>query len=239
MKKPALFFFCCFLFFYGWPQSQFSGWFASFNTIKLHNKFSLHFDGQLRSTDQLKNLQTTLIRPGLNYHFNKNVTGTAGYAYIGNRRTISGITEYLAEHRIWQQVLVAHPWASVSTLHRFRLEQRFVPTLINRINFDLQVGERELTHRFRYFIRNIIPLQKGTTFSEGPFLAIQNEVFLNIANKEAANGKFFDQNRLYGAIGYRINSKIDVDAGYMNQYSKTAGGSLKNHIVHLAVYTRL
>lgn len=239
MKKLTVFFCFCFLFFKASSQSQFSGWLASFNTIKLDKKLSFHFDAQVRSTDQLKHVQTILIRPGLNYHFNKNVTGTLGYAFIDNRQTISGITDYLTEHRIWEQVLFSHKWRTVSAAHRFRLEQRFVPSSISMVNNSLEIEKRRLTNRFRYFIRNVIPLEKGLTFTKGPFVAVQNEVFVNIANKDGANGKFFDQNRLYGSIGYRFCNKIDVDAGYLNQYAKSTTGAIKNHIIQLAVSARL
>jgi len=52
------------------------------------------------------------------------------------------------------------------------------------------------------------------------------------------NGKTFDQNRFYVALGYRI-SKIDMELGYMNQYTKTASGSITNNIGQFAVYKRL
>src|SRR5690349_18116359 len=111
-----------------------TGWLASFNTIKLNNAFSLHFDGQLRSTDQVKQLQTILLRPGLNYHVNKQFVATLGYAYIGNRRTIDTFAGIAPEHRVWQQLLISHPVDFVSVSHRFRLEQRFLSRSVRGIN---------------------------------------------------------------------------------------------------------
>jgi len=91
----------------------------------------------------------------------------------------------------------------------------------------------------RYFIRGIIPFTKQPEFSRGLFLALQNEVFLNTGNKTAVNGKIFDQNRLYAAIGYRLPGKIDIEAGYMNQYTVTPASFINNHIAQIAVYKRL
>src|SRR5688500_15091546 len=99
-------------------QVQQSGWVASFNTLKLASQWSLHFDAQLRSTDNVKKVQTLLLRPGLNYHINQHWVASAGYAYIANRRTISFMSEMFAEHRIWQQMVFNHKISSISTAHR-------------------------------------------------------------------------------------------------------------------------
>ena len=63
-------------------QVQQSAWIASFNTFQLKNKWSLHADVQLRSTDNVKEVQTLLLRPGVNYHLSKSWVASAGYAYI-------------------------------------------------------------------------------------------------------------------------------------------------------------
>ncbi|HEU0110086.1 MAG TPA: DUF2490 domain-containing protein [Flavisolibacter sp.] len=219
-------------------QQQHSGWLASFNTFSLNNKWSIHFDAQVRSTDELEHVQTLLLRPGVNYHINKKISVTAGYGFIDNRRNINGVTGYVTEHRTWQQLLFAHKWSVIQTSHRFRLEQRFLPVADINDN-ELHVTHHETANRLRYFIRNVVPLQNAGLFTKGFFFALQDELFLNTGNKKIVNGKTFDQNRLYAAIGYRLESKIDLEAGYMHQYSKTANNSLTNNILQLALYTRL
>ncbi|WP_315824921.1 DUF2490 domain-containing protein [Paraflavitalea speifideaquila] len=115
-------------------QTQFTGWLADFNTVKIKTRLSLHSDFQLRSGHQLDHISTLLLRAGLNYHVNKKWVLTGGYAYIHNRRVISGVSGYLPEHRIWEQLLFTHPLsigsgphARKGTLaHRFRVEQRFL-----------------------------------------------------------------------------------------------------------------
>ncbi|HEX2608969.1 MAG TPA: DUF2490 domain-containing protein [Flavisolibacter sp.] len=219
-------------------QNQQSGWLASFNTFRIDPKWSVHFDAQLRSGDALKNVQSILLRPGLNYHLRKNLTATIGYAWINNRRTIGPLTEMITEHRIWEQLLLTHRLGSFTPSHRFRLEQRFLPVVVSRNN-ELKVIDRIIAQRFRYFLRNIFPLPVTATFTKGPFLALQNEVFLNLTNKDDVNGSTFDQNRFYAAAGYRLPVKIDLEVGYMNQYTKGRTSNLTNHIIQLAVYKRL
>ena len=95
-------------------------------------------------------------------------------------------------------------------------------------------------NRIRYFIRNVIPLQHQKAFSKGLFAALQNEVFVNIGNKANVNGKYFDQNRLYLALGYRINPSFDLETGYLNQYINGRNNSfINNHVWQLAGYLRL
>lgn len=223
----------------GQAQSQFSGWFAAFNSIKLNNKFSFYNDIQVRSSNDIKHLQTLILRPGLHYHIAKNKILTAGYGYISNRRTIQAISGYVPEHRIWEQFTVSHPVAFTSLSHRFRIEQRFIGTASIRNN-DLKTGDYVYANRFRYFFRSVININGEKKFDKGIFAAVQNEIFLNFGNKENVNGKTFDQNRAYLAAGYRINNSFDIEAGYMNQYVSGRNSTItNNHIVQLATYLRL
>jgi hypothetical protein len=220
-------------------QKQFSGWLASFNTLKTGKKTSLHFDMQLRTNDEWKQLQTVLLRPGLNYHFAKNKIVTVGYALIENRSSLRGLSKFLGEHRTWEQFIFNHKIKTISTTQRFRIEQRFIKKLALSPN-DVVITENYFSQRFRYFIRNIILLNKKQKSEKGFFAALQNETFVNITGKNAVNREFFDQNRLYLAIGYRINKQWDAETGYMNQYINGVNTSfVKNHILQFAVYKRL
>jgi Protein of unknown function (DUF2490) len=220
-------------------QSQFSGWLASFNTIKTGKKTSLHTDVQWRSSDELKHTQTLLLRPGLNIHLTKQIIVTGGYAFIHNRRVINNVSGYAPEHRIWEQLLYNHKLKSIFVSHRLRLEQRFVSKSLVQ-NDELKNEGTLFANRFRYFIRNVLPFQQQKTFSKGMFAALQNEVFVNIGNTANVNGKFFDQNRLYLALGYRLHSSFDLETGYLNQYISGRNGLLSNnHVVQVAGYLRL
>jgi hypothetical protein len=219
-------------------QKQFSGWLASFNSIKTGMKTSIHSDVQFRSNNDWQQMQTLLLRPGINYHVNKKLTLTAGYAYIRNRKVVGDMAGYIPEHRIWEQLLYTHEWKNLRISHRFRMEQRFIGKTVVLGN-PLSDGPN-YANRFRYFLRNILPLKKETSFSKGPFLALQNELFLNFGDKASVNGKTFDQNRLYLALGHRFNSAFDLELGYMNQYINGRGSQFtNNHIVQLATYLRL
>lgn len=221
-------------------QVQQSAWAASFNTFGLVGKWSLHFDAQVRSTDNVKEVQSILLRPGINYHINKSWVATAGYAYIPARRTIGNLSELLPEHRAWQQLVYNHKWSRVASAYRLRFEQRFLP-VVNYNLADMWKDGHQPAYRLRYFMRHVLPLKKVDAFTKGIFFALQDEVFMNTGNKNNVNGRTFDQNRLYLALGYRLpHTKIDLEGGYINQYIKGRDRHFtNNHIAQIAVYKRL
>jgi len=224
---------------YGMAQTTFNGWLGSFNSFKINKRFSIHLDVQARSSDQLEHLGTFIFRPGVNLHFRKNMFFTAGYALVENRRSIQGVAGYVPEHRIWQQLVLNHHAGFIPVQHRLRLEQRFIGKY-SLTNGELETDGNRFAHRLRYFVRSIIPFNGSKPFTQGVFAAIQNEVFMNIGDKSAVNGRFFDQNRLYLALGYRLSQKVDLEGGYLNQYISGANKTItRAHIVQLGTYLRL
>ncbi|WP_341838373.1 DUF2490 domain-containing protein [Chitinophaga pollutisoli] len=222
-------------------QSQFSGWFANFSTFRIpDSKFSVHFDGQLRSSDNWESLQTYIVRPGINFHARKNIILTAGYANVGNRTFGS----MFSEHRIWEQLIVTHNIGKFMPFqHRVRVEQRFIPVVQALNGYEPEKVESNVSHRVRYFVRGLLPFSGEAGFKQGFFGAVQNEIFINFANTEYANSHAFDQNRAYGAIGYRFSSKFDLEAGYLHHYTMRFNGQntfrVTNNVIQLATYVRL
>ena len=211
-------------------EQENSGWLAWFNSYKFSKHFGFHFDGQVRSADDWNYVKNLLLRPGLTYHFNAKNNVTVGYAFVESYNMLPEPSKNsLTENRIWEQYIYNAKLGRASLQNRFRLEQRFIE----------QQAADVFAQRFRYFIRTIIPLAKQkVAFNNGLFAAVQNELFLNIQNKDKINNSVFDQNRAYGAIGYRFNPKVDLEAGYMNQYTNGSTGNVSNNIIQLALYTR-
>lgn len=216
-----------------------NGWLSLYNTYKVNNSLSVYFDGQVRSNNQLKNIQTVILRPGIQYNFSRKINATLGYAFIEIRRTLGSVSGYAPEHRIWEQVQVMHLVSFTMLLHRFRLEQRFISTSVV-LNNNLHTDGNTYANRFRYFLRDVVPLNGMKKFNVGVFAVLQNEIFINIGDKSIVNGKYFDQNRAYAAFGYRFSLKFDLEAGYLNQYISGQNKSVtNNHIIQVASYIRL
>ncbi|QDW27859.1 DUF2490 domain-containing protein [Pedobacter sp. KBS0701] len=212
-------------------QYQNSGWFMFLNNTKFNDKWGLQFDLQIRSADDWGYVRNTLVRPALQYFINDKSNVALGYLWQTTQpRLIGSNNNSLNEHRIFEQYIYNHKISSVFASHRFRLEQRF----IERLNND-----NLFSQRFRYFFRFIQPLQKTQpAFTNGAFVALQNEIFFNLQNKSELNNSLFDQNRAYLALGYRFSKKFDIEAGYMNQASHGLSNNTINNIIQLAIYTR-
>jgi hypothetical protein len=209
--------------------NQQSAWLSFFHSQRLNTKTGLHFDAQLRSADDLNYVRNILIRPGFTYFFDDKKNATIGYAFILTNLGPT-IQNDLIEHRIWQQLIITTPIGKIPLVNRFRLEQRFIETNTSNI----------FSQRIRYFARAVIPFQKqvNSKFSEGAFFALQNEIFLNLQNKDLLNNKVFDQNRSYVALGYRLNAAIDLEIGYLNQFNKGLANTTTNHVFQVGLYTR-
>ena len=211
--------------------NELSGWAAWFHTQRFSEHWGAAFDGQLRSAHQGAYLKTVLLRPSIVYHFdNKNVS--LGYTYVGNNGRSGDIKTFRPESRIFEQLVITQKVGTNTQLsHRFRLEQRFLG--------ETATQQSVFAQRLRYFIRGIIPLSKDqTTFTDGSYLALQDEIFANVQNKDQTNGHIFDQNRAYVAFGHRFNKMVDLELGYLNQYVKQSKTYSINNVVQLALYTR-
>ena len=211
-------------------QHQNSGWFMFLNNTKFNENWGLQFDFQVRSADDWGYVRNTLVRPAVQYFINDKHNVALGYLWQATQSQMEGTSNsFLHEHRIFEQYIFTHKLSSIFASHRVRVEQRF----IERSNEDV------FAQRFRYFFRLIQPLQKtAPTFTTGAYVALQNELFLNLQNNEKINNSIFDQNRFYIAGGYRFSKKMDLEVGYMNQAVKNLTNHTNNNIFQLALYTR-
>jgi hypothetical protein len=212
--------------------NEFSGWAAWFHTQRLSAHWGFSFDGQVRSAHHAGYLKNVLLRPNVNYYFSGNKSATLGYAYVSaNGHNASGEKTLRHENRLFEQFIITQKaFTNTAISHRFRLEQRFLGSTATQPDVFSQ--------RVRYFLRGIIPFNSESTFTNGTFLALQNEIFANVQNKAKVNNHFFDQNRAYVALGYRINKKVDVEAGYLNQYIQQTSAHTVNHVAQVVLYTR-
>lgn len=189
-------------------------WAQTINTISLNKKWSLHLEYQWRRTDRLKNWQQGLLRIGANYKINDNVTAHLGYGWIetfpyGDYPIANNGT--FPEHRIYEQLNLRQPVSKFLFSHRFRIEQRWLRRKIPGINGP--VNDWFFLHRFRYQFRTQYPFYtKGDKQFYG---AAADEIFIGAGKNLGVN--IFDQNRIFLLLGYKLNKKISIEAGYMNQ----------------------
>ena len=197
-------------------EDKLGSWWMYFGTHHLNEKYSLHYETQLRHYELGTNFFQLLPRVGLNYKIDDNSMVTAGYAWIPTQPDLGeGFDgDLVTENRIWQQFILRNKINNIKFRHRYRLEQRWVK----------QNDVTSYKNRARYMLSAKVPLSKDE--SSPLFLFIYDEIFLHIDDNP------FNQNRLYGALGYTVNKNMNIQAGYLRHRN----GDLNLDRLQLAVF---
>ena len=204
----------------GFPTSSSSqtndrgAWYMYFLSNRFEeSSWGLHSEIQYRNHNYIGDLDQLLIRSGLQYHLNDNqATFTLGYGYILSEK--EGTPNLgVVENRIYQEAFLRQKIDVVGINHRFRFEQRFI-------------DGQDFRSRYRYAVFVTIPV-----IDSDFYVALYDEVFIN-AQKTANNSDYFDRNRAYMAIGYKLNKSISIQFGYMNQALETVDKSQFQLSIH-------
>lgn len=186
-------------------ESELGNWFQYFGSKKLNQKWNWHNEVQYRNYNFIGDLEQLLLRTGVGYNLTENNNNLLlGYGFIrAENYQQDGSKAVVNEHRTFLQFITKQLINNTILQHRYRFEQRWI--------------EGDFKLRLRYFIGVNIPLKKSPISSGDYYLSIYNEIFLNTENS------VFDRNRLYGAVGYKVNNKFRVELGYMNQFFEAVG----------------
>ena len=207
-------------------QSAFKSWFFLNHQQKIAGKLSLLADIQIRSGPRSSQFDNVLLRPGLLYGFSEKHEVGLGYTWFASWDHQEQDPERLDENRIWEQYTLSLDIGMAKLDQRLRLEQRFID----------QDSEEPFSQRLRYYVRAKRPFEMTPEFTQGLFGVLQNELFLNVQHKDRINGSHFDQNRIYGSIGYRFSKKIDVEMGYILRH-QLAETWATDHILQVILST--
>ena len=93
--------------------------------------------------------------------------------------------------------------------------------------------------RIRHQIQARFNFSGNVEFKKGLYIKLQNEIFLNVQNKQKINNEIFDQNRPYIGIGYRANKKLEMETGYYYRYQIMEDASVGQNIFQLMIITDL
>ncbi len=180
-------------------KSDTGNWIMLLGNEKINEKFNIHYEVQYRDYAFIGDLNQWLLRTGIGYNITENNNNVLlGYAYVHSHNyDAEENLKQLDEHRIFQQFITKQKFGRVGINHRYRIEERFL--------------EPKMEVRFRYQLGVNIPFNNTALVKNTWYANIYDEIFIN-AKKDA-----FDRNRLYGGIGYVINDKLRVEAGFMNQ----------------------
>jgi hypothetical protein len=180
--------------------SNTGNWFIYFGNKKINNRWNWHHEAQYRNFNFVGDTEQLLLRTGLGYNLTENNNNVLlGYAFVYSEPYLNDTDAKtsLKEHRIYQQLISKKAFGRVLIQHRYRFEQRFM--------------EKDFKLRLRYFLSLNIPLNQPQILDKTFYLSAYNEVFINTGST------FFDRNRLYGGLGYRLSKSTRIEAGIMNQ----------------------
>jgi hypothetical protein len=223
------------------PQTH--GWIMYFGNHKLSEHWGIHTEYQWRRADgsqnaknPFENWQQSLLRLGVDYYA-KSAQYTAGYGWIKTYEYgDQPVSHDFNEHRIWEQFIVKNKVGSrVDLQHRYRLEQRFVEQWKLNSSSEYEQNGYVFRNRVRYRLMATVPLSRKEMADNTLFLGLYDEVFLGFGEGIAKN--ILDQNRLYGALGWRFNKDFNVQVGYLNQYVVKSDGikAERNHTIQIGL----
>ena len=191
-------------------QDELGGWYIlTFNKDVAESRFGFQGDVQYRTWDGSGDLEQLLLRGGVTYR----PDALPGKYTLGLANITSGqfgdSKQTRTENRTYQEAEIPQRVGQKGFLkHRFRFEQRWV-------------NGQDFRTRLRYALFANVPLNRPDLSPGAFYLALYNEIFIN-GERDIGGGAevdFYDRNRLYGALGYKLSNTGQIQLGYMQQHT--------------------
>jgi hypothetical protein len=183
------------------------------------SRILVSLDGHTRFRAGGKDLDNTMLRPGIGWRVNPKLDLLVGYAVTETQ--MAGPNR--KEERLWQQAgytLADGPAGRLTG--RTRLEQRF------------REGGNDTGGRLRQMVRFTHPIA-GSPFS----LVASDELFIALNDTDWGQKAGIDQNRAFLGGGWQASKVLRVELGYLNQYIRVANGPDRtNHNLSLTTAFR-
>lgn len=201
-------------------------WVGYYNTIHFNKNWSIVSDAQGRTRDWSRKWSQLLVRSGVTYKFNDRVAVTAGLAFFKNAQYVEKRLLFKNEWRPHQEISYQLKLHKTNIVQRLRTEQRFLQLVKN----NSKTEQYEFIFRVRYRFDWQLPLQKNNLK-----LLLGNEIHVNPGHVN--NSRFFDQNRTYAGINYKILSNTSLQFQYLKifQYRSSAAVLEDQNVVRLNI----
>lgn len=182
------------------PPKGVGTWVVYSGDYTLNKRWQVNTKAQYRDYKFFADTRLLISSLGMTYTFKSiPLSLSAGYMYLDNRRYLKRGKVRAHENRIFQHAVLKGKLGSLALSHRYRIEQRF---------FSHQDG---FQFRFRYKLSGKFPLYQSKTSASSLYSAFYEEIRIQNSNP------FFQSNRLYAGIGYKMNSNISLEGGWMTQ----------------------
>ncbi|TAH18029.1 MAG: DUF2490 domain-containing protein [Cytophagales bacterium] len=168
--------------------------------LKINNRWSMFIEPQLRSLAFYQQFHYYEIKSGFSYNIDQNFSISTG---IGTYNTYSEGGNFHAplkqgEIRTWLQIAMNESFGKLKFEHRYRAEQRFANSTYR--------------NRFRYRLNLAIPLNHKGIILNTFYAIVWNEIFFT------DNEPYFERNRFFTGIGYKLNETLATQVGYLHQF---------------------
>lgn len=185
-------------------------WVQYYSRIELGKNFTLLNDASLRVKESFSQLALVLVRSGLAYSINENISVAGGacvtFAFTDNNAS-------RMELRGWEELLFPLRSGRFYFSNRLRMEQRYFRTMSDG---SIASGNSYF-NRLRYRLYVTIPLNHKTMSPRTIALNVGDEVMVNFGRQVKYNA--FDTNRFLAGLSYQFNEQWLLSLNYMLQLS--------------------
>ena len=196
---------------------------SSFNSIsityKVHPKFFLFAEGQLRGIEEYSYPDYYEIKGGIGYNLTKNHKPFIGIGRYGNYKNHAMDKE---EFRVWLQDVIDIKLGKFKFENRFRAEKSWFYEPQKEVHSD--------RIRLRYRLNISLPLNAESVKPGTLFANVYNEVFF-----VTTENPLFARNRVFGGFGYQIDENFGIASGYLWQREFAKSGNKNVHFLYLAL----
>jgi len=182
-------------------EDELGNWFIVNSTVRFSDHWSLFTEAHLRLWEVASNLDEIVLRATAHYNFTPDAMVGLGYVRAPSWPFEDGSRNRI-ENRIYQQLALWQNWGRTRFEHRYRLEQRWLD----------RDGEVDYSNRARYRLQATIPISNKMMGPKTVFINAYNEIFINFGSQRA-----FDQNRVYGAVGFQFSTNSILQLGLLWQ----------------------
>ena len=188
-------------------------------TYKLHPKFFLYAETQLRGIDDYSYPDYYEIKGGIGYNLTKNHKPFIGIGRYGNYKNHLMDKE---EFRVWLQDVVDLKKGKFKFENRIRAEKSWFYEPRKDVHSD--------RIRLRYRLNISVPLNAKSVKPGTIFANVYDEVFVVVTEKPS-----FARNRVFGGFGYQIDENFGIASGYLWQREFAKSGNKNVHFLYLAL----
>lgn len=206
-------------------------WVGLYTHYLFTDQLGFYGEYHLRRSGWLERMNKLTARLGVSYQVSRTLSlkGGTEHRLSWSKRPNDPTEEpYVPEHRVWEQLSTSDTLFGLKLGQQVRLEQRWRRST-SKLKPDYYALYR---HRYK------LSLCRGLPGVTSLFACVYNEVFVQTG--EAAERRYFEENRSYLGLGAWLSPQLSLQVGYMRSYGQTGDERFKSDdIIRLNLYHRL